>query len=135
MRNSAEEVEGIGSDCSGSDLEDADDFEEEDGPKATKRSKISRELPPEATIVFKNWMLSEKNISHPVCYMSHLILYIWLIINMCTCYYINTYIHIWSMNTVSKFAGLIVTLFVVSIIISCIKNVVAAASLRADGIK
>ena len=31
-----------------------------------KRGKISRELPPEAIAVFKNWMLSEKNFAHPV---------------------------------------------------------------------
>lgn len=49
----------------------ADDDNETEGGSA-KRSKLSRELPPEAVAVFKSWLLSEKNFSHPVhcpCYL------------------------------------------------------------------
>jgi hypothetical protein len=45
--------------------EEEDDAEEGDRNSA-KRSKPSRELPPEAVAVFKSWLLSEKNFSHPV---------------------------------------------------------------------
>lgn len=37
-----------------------------DGAPPRKRSKTTRELPAEAIAVFKCWMLSEKNFSHPV---------------------------------------------------------------------
>ena len=37
-----------------------------DSDRPHKRLKSSRELPPEAVTVFRSWLLSEKNFSHPV---------------------------------------------------------------------
>ena len=49
--------------CSGSE---DDAGSEHDCRPPRKRNKTSRELPAEAIALFKNWMLSEKNFSHPV---------------------------------------------------------------------
>jgi hypothetical protein len=45
---------------------DNDSSADSDSDRPHKRIKSSRELPPEAVAVFRSWLLSEKNFSHPV---------------------------------------------------------------------